>query len=328
MLQLATTRNKKRMLVFILFLLVSFGSLPLVYSLSNHATILTDEELDNIYAGGFDFDLAAAYAFRAAVVRQRNIAAINGINGNIKNPQINNVNSARVINVDGSGGSWGGSSQANVSAVVAQSGDIVGANVSSGNVLQTVAYNSPIAVSVDVSPGNVTPQVDVIPVDVTAVDVTPIDVTPLDVTPVDVTPAEVTQVDLVPAVQTNVAALVALEGDIKQSTINNFNVANIKDETNCTVAVENNIAVVVAGGSIESTGIKNTSIASVNDVPLSNATTVEIPFLSNGKLTKFKFRKNSSARQRNLTLAISGYKKQSMQKIKLNKIKKIIKNVF
>jgi len=98
------------------------------------AVALTDSELDAIHAGGFDFNLSAAYAFRASVIHQINMVALTTRGGNISNVALNSSNHADVVNQLGVV-----STQENVSALVAKTGDIVDAAINNSNCVNNTA---------------------------------------------------------------------------------------------------------------------------------------------------------------------------------------------
>jgi hypothetical protein len=104
-----------------------FFFMPSVFA--GQATVLTDDELDNIYVGGFEFNLNAAYAFRSAVVSQINVAAVRSMNakGAIR---ISATNQALVKNQ----GDSAIANQLNLNAVVAQSGDLLNTVINNLNV--------------------------------------------------------------------------------------------------------------------------------------------------------------------------------------------------
>lgn len=116
---------KKRISLLITFIYL-FSYVPVTYAY--HAVPLSDNELDNLCVGGFDFDLDAAYAFRAAFVSQNNISVVSTFNAN--NININATNQALVRNT----GNSAVASQANISLVFSKLGNIVNTVINHLNV--------------------------------------------------------------------------------------------------------------------------------------------------------------------------------------------------
>lgn len=111
--------------IIFLFLLINY----LTPSYAYQALVLSDDELDNVSAAGFDINVEAVQAIRAAVVSQNNIAAVVSENGNIDNTTINNINNTSVQAFD----SGVQISQNNIAALIALNGDITNAAINNIN---------------------------------------------------------------------------------------------------------------------------------------------------------------------------------------------------
>ena len=112
------------LVIFILTIVSGLSSLSYAYQ----ATQLSDQELDNICAGGFNIDINAARAFRSAVLSQNNITSIASIKGNVTHTSITSSNHASIANAV-----IPALDQSNISAVIAKAGDIVGAIIKNIN---------------------------------------------------------------------------------------------------------------------------------------------------------------------------------------------------
>ena len=245
--------------------------------------MLSDAELDNIYVGGFDFNINAAYAFRSAVISQFNVAAVACVNSNgSNNITINSSNSAVLMNR----GDSAVTNQNNISTVVAKSGDIINSVINNfntahvtnvftnenANTINSTSVETPVDTP---APGLATPANDLslntavnkpetgegvkagsLPVE-----------TPVAAVKTNGVSASASAV----VTQTNIAAFVAIEGNIGNTKINNANLANIENQGNSALAVQTNIALVIAKGTIENTEVKNSNIANVlNDNTVDN----------------------------------------------------------
>jgi len=277
---------------------------------------LSDAELDNICVGGFDFNLNAAYAYRSAVLSQVNIAA-----ADLVTPQatvVNSLNKGLVYNV----GDSAVASQANVSVLFSQYGDIIDAIINNTNMAKVANVFQPAqepASGAAVTALELTHTAPAIEPEVVqdaslAAAVAPIsqpsgplsttpDPQPLSTSsapavqtaaitnpqqPVS-TPAQtsaaaapntvsavvpkvsmkmneiVSQASAVVA-QTNVAAVVASQGNIKNVQVNNTNQADVQNEGNAALAAQTNVTVMMAGGEIENSNIVNSNTANVSNI--------------------------------------------------------------
>jgi len=116
-------------ILVIISFLSSFCFLPSAHAYQ--ATVLSDAELDAMHAGGFEFDINAAYAFRSAVISQINIAVMQAVNAG-SNITINAANKALVANQ----GNAAVTNQLNLNAVVAREGDLLNTVINNLNAAQ------------------------------------------------------------------------------------------------------------------------------------------------------------------------------------------------
>jgi len=119
---------KKIFLITLILISVIIAGGFLSLSYANQATLLSDAELDNISAAGFDINLNAVLALRQAVTAQNNISAVIAKNGDINGATINNSNTLNASSVDP-----GIDTQKNVGVVVALEGKIKGATIHNSN---------------------------------------------------------------------------------------------------------------------------------------------------------------------------------------------------
>lgn len=266
---------------------IVFLSLIFVFSLSisaypKQAIILCDQELDNISAAGFDIDINAAYAFRSAVISQSNIAAIASFNGSINHTKINNSNLATVKNQ----GNSAVASQSNIAAIVAESGDIKDAIIKNTNIAN-VENNYTSEGGAQLNTASFDTTTSTVKINNVSADASSV------------------------VAQTNIAAVVALDGNIKDTKIRNFNHAVIKNNGDSALANQNNIAVMVASGSIENIQINNTNIANVKNTHTTDSDGANVVSLShNGMLANFSINNivtenSASVSQSNISAVIS-----------------------
>lgn len=211
------------------FVFISFGFIR-----AQEAIVLSDSQLDDISAAGFDIDINAVEAFRSAVIAQSNIGAVKGFG--LSNISLNNSNLGSINNIGNSGVGL----QSNIAAVVAEKGNINGATINNSNILDIKnTGGQPGAVSAslinaDLSSGLAA--VNKVYADNSAV-----------------------------ATQSNIAVMAALGGDITNSFINNRNFAALNNLGNAALAAQTNIAVVVARGNIDNVAINNLNEALVTN---------------------------------------------------------------
>ncbi|MBU1061479.1 MAG: hypothetical protein KJ957_02705 [Candidatus Omnitrophica bacterium] len=286
--------------VFILFLIL-YAYTPVSYAIG-HAEILSDEVLDTIYVGGFDFNINAAYAFRSAVASQTNIGAISCVNtkGTIT---INATNEAVVANL----GDSAVANQLNLNAIVAKVGDIVDAEINNLNVAEvanifmeeiqaaslpevgveasSLSYSAPS----EILSNNSCPVVLDVPVDTFEPDKIIETGTTLNSSPPSVPtptaplnnnsmepPAVTGTVNKVTAsassvsAQTNIAAVVALNGGVVNTKINNTNITTVENQGNSAAALQTNIAIIIAKNDIENPVVNNQNTANVINTNTTN----------------------------------------------------------
>lgn len=254
--------------IFLTNLILAIVIIPLSLSYAYQAIVLSDKELDNVYAAGFDFDITAAYAFRAAVINQvvsqTNIAAVTSFNGNINNLDINNLNLAGLNNQLNSTLTG----QSNFAAIVAKGGDILNALINNTNTAD---------VENTLCAGNGSPGVG----------------------PGGNASAIVTQ--------TNVAAVIALNGNVGGAEINNSNYAGLTNQGHSGAASQVNVAVVMAAGNILNTAINNA--ANVNGLTSSGG--IDFTTLPGGIFVEFNHRGGMSdhthVSQWNITFVKEGF---------------------
>ena len=218
------------------FILLNFST-PIY---AEKITVLSDAELDNISAGGIDIDINAAEAFRSAVVSQSNIGAFKGFS--LNNISLNNYNLSAINNTGNSAVGL----QSNIAAVVAQKGDIKAATINNNNTA-TINNTGSLEGALSASLANIN--------------------APLGLVTINRVYADKSAV----ASQSNIAVIAALEGNIKDSLINNKNFAALTNFGNSAVASQSNIAVVVARGNIDNTTINNLNEAIVTNTGLNTA---------------------------------------------------------
>lgn len=275
------------------------------------AIVLSDAELDNISAAGFDININAAYAFRAAVINQSNIATVACINGNAK-ININATNQAMAINQ----GNPTLTNQSNISAIIDKIGNIKDAIIKNFNTVSvqngdtsvpqapisietTANFNIPAAIPecVETPLGHQAPAPVETPVSLQAP------------APTSVTNGASTNT-LSAVVQTNIAAVVALNGSVENANIDNLNSAFIEKVGNSALADQINIAVVIAKDNI-SAKINNINTASVEDMKTTNSV-VDVASLFSGNdaiikydITKVAMGGSAQAIQTNITFVKS-----------------------
>ena len=115
----------KSIIITVFFLALGASSPAYAYQ----ARCLSDQELDNISAGGFDVDLGAAYSFRASVFSQSNIASLMSVKGTISHTGVSNLNVFDSHNSVYQNATF----QENITALIAQTGDILGTTINSTN---------------------------------------------------------------------------------------------------------------------------------------------------------------------------------------------------
>ncbi len=272
------------------FILFTNYPIPIVYA--GRAEILSDEELDAVHVGGFDFDLNAAYAFRSAVVNQLNIAGVSTLD-NTGSLNIAATNKALVLNE----GNSAVTNQLNLNAVVAKSGDIVNAEIENLNVAQVVNnYIAKLDAAAAAEPETgvqasnlaltaIPEAIDAITSDASesAISATPLSSDSFEPQSPATPAQEQTQAPesaaLVPSVtgainavtasasavaaQTNIAAMIAMDGGISNSKINNTNIACVENQGNAALAAQTNIAIAIAKYDIKESIINNLNIADV-----------------------------------------------------------------
>lgn len=232
---------KKILRGFIIVLIIAnFFFLGAVYA--EKAVVLSDAELDEISAAGFDIDINSVLAFRSSVAAQSNISAVNGLSAHVVS--LTNSNFANIHNIGNSAVAL----QSNIAAVVAKSGDINGATINNRNEAtisntantDTEGYAEASSLNADIPAFSL-----------------------LGINNVYAAGSAV-------ASQSNIAAIVALAGNIKNAFIDNYNDATLTNFGNSAVAAQSNIAVIVAQKDIDTATINNTNLANVantlNDV--------------------------------------------------------------
>jgi hypothetical protein len=223
----------RKIAIFVFIILISIGFLP-YRAFAGQAVVLSDAELDAVSAAGFDIDINAVLAYRSSVAAQSNIAAIYGLGASAVS--LSNSNFAQVNNF----GNSAVAVQSNIAAVVAKEGDIQSATINNTNTanLNNTGNASGQAhatsLNLDLSPQAVLTRINQVLANYSAV-----------------------------ASQSNVAAVVSLNGNIKDTVINNANTANLTNLGNSAVAAQSNIAVLVAQGTIDNSSINNSNIADV-----------------------------------------------------------------
>lgn len=371
-------------LLVTLIYLLSF--LPQSYAYQ--AIGLSDKELENLCVGGFDFNLNAAYAFRAAIVNQNNIAAVSSLNQ--ANININASNKALVRNQ----GNFALAKQVNTSVIFSKVGDIANAVINNlnladvGNIftkeaspalnpvlasnttptaepaslnqdlLDTPALlsavtdvvsnaSSSIASANIASTSDPTPSVEpaslaqdivtataaslaAVDMDLNATVAAAPDTTPSssssENTPAALETASLQQDHLTtpetsqatnnvaPVVgtanvaQTNIAAVIAPNGNIGNVKIHNLNIANVENQGNAARSAQTNIAVVLAGGIIENSDVVNSNIANVVNVNTADAGEADdvtptsfTQVLGNNSANQILVQNNAQAAQLNIT---------------------------
>ncbi len=112
-------------ITLILILVIGFSSLSYAYQ----AIALSDAELDNVSAAGFDIDISAVLALREALMSgQKNITSVVAQNGNINGIILNNSNTLTAPSAE-----TGISEQNNVAVVAALDGSIENTSVNNAN---------------------------------------------------------------------------------------------------------------------------------------------------------------------------------------------------
>lgn len=307
---------------------------------------LSDEELDEICVGGFEFNLNAAYAFRSAVLSQTNISAVDNLGANTIT--INAINKGIVVNE----GDSAVASQANISVVFSKVGDIIDtmirnvnlAKVSNvftdpgGAVVQTMVMASSNASSSLGEPAGaaVVPTAQIAatnPPPSSLGEETPAAQTePVPMPSYTMKINEIKSKASATVAQTNIAAVVASQGDIKNVEVENINLADVKNVGNAAVAAQTNITLVMAGGEIEDSHVKNFNKANVDNVVTTQEGGAVVTPLSLeadfGKIFVNQVAAQNAAEivQTNITFVKS---KMNNLKNKMNKhIKSNIKNAF
>jgi hypothetical protein len=234
---------------------------------------LSDAQLDNISAAGFDINIDAIYAFRAAVINQSNIGSIVSLNSDAK-LSINASNQALVSNNYGQTIT----NQKNLSAIVAKVGNITDAVIQNINAL--FVKNEPAAATEAVqreaaqTEALQTAELQTAAVQTEAPVETPAATQAVEslATPVSVEvsapAADAVATDASTLTnQINIAAVVALEGSVDKADIDNLNSANLSNAV--AIPIQTNIAIVIAKADIENI-IENVKINNVNITSVDN----------------------------------------------------------
>jgi len=116
----------KKIFLFI-FVLMSIPFLFKGFAFAKEAIVLSDQELDNVSAAGFDIDIDAVLAWRQAVLTQTNIAAVIAKEGNIEGVTINNCNNLNADSLNSQ------AEQRNIAVVSAWEGKIKDVRINNVN---------------------------------------------------------------------------------------------------------------------------------------------------------------------------------------------------
>lgn len=223
-------RRKQLRIVFIILILSWFSPYR---TFAAQAKVLSDAELDNISAAGFDIDINSVSAFRSSVAAQSNIAALKGFGLNAAS--LSNSNFAIINNI----GNSAVAAQSNIAAIVADRGNIEGVTVNNRNVAEINNMGNAGGYAEAGSLNANIPSYGLLGVNNVYSDGSAL------------------------ASQSNIAALIALDGNIKDTLINNHNDATLANFGNSAVAAQSNIAIIVAQGNIDNTTINNSNVANV-----------------------------------------------------------------
>lgn len=219
----------KKISIFISFVFIIYNFSPLVYG--GQAVMLSDEELDGVYAAGIDININSVEAFRSAVAAQSNIAAVTSLSANTVS--LTNSNFAQINNI----GNSAVAAQNNIAAVVARNGDINGVTINNTNVANienSVTTTEGFARALSLNAGD------------------------------KLTLGQVYAAGSAVASQSNIGVIAALNGGIYSSSINNLNDAVVENWGGSALASQINIAVAIAnGGPIDGVTITNTNVANV-----------------------------------------------------------------
>jgi hypothetical protein len=305
---------KRCSIVIVFFFLIT--NLSPIYAYQ--ATVLSDKELDNLCVGGFEFNLNAAYAFRAAIVSQTNIASIVAMN-NVNQTNINATNQTLIKNQ----GNSALASQTNISTVFAHIGNIATAAIKNMNLadVSNIAIEAGAATVTSLSASDsALPVADPTPLEASnslAADPTPaIEITPeipnlTDLVEPEVVINEVELENSAAVAQTNIAAVMAPNGNIDDVNIANLNIAHVNNVGNAALSAQTNIAIVLAGGTIGNSDIVNSSIANVvntNATEAGGASVTPVSFtqvIGNNPGNQILVQSNALAAQVNITFVKS-----------------------
>ena len=230
-----------RIFSLILVIIFTFSRVPISYAdQRGHAVILSDQELDEISAqglGGLNISINTISSGASTVVSQGNIGALLVLNGGLLNSSIVNSNFAEVFNV-------GNSSivgQGNIAVGFARNGDVDGVSIENSNYADITNLSNG---STDAG-ANITQ-------------------TSLFSGGLNFFSGLVSASNSSVASQYNIAALVALEGSVLNSSIINSNIAEVFNLGNAALVAQNNIAIAIArNGIIDNVTISNTNEATV-----------------------------------------------------------------
>jgi len=226
----------KKQLIIFSFLVFSLN-FP-AFSFAEQAQVLSDEELDCVYAGGLqvDWDVIDA-AQQSAVAIQSNLGAMASFGAGITNGSISNSNYATIFNA----GNSSLAAQNNIALAVARGGDINSLTIDNMN--HAVVKNYAVGGNYD------------------SLDINQLSLQSSDLD-LSLNNAQILNSAL--AMQNNVAAAIAFGGDIHDLMINNTNFADVLNFGNSGLAVQNNIAMAISvGGNIDGVTINNLNQALV-----------------------------------------------------------------
>src|SRR4030042_214105 len=230
------SRMKKLLALFTICSLCLFN-LPQEAS-AGEVRELSDAELDNLYAGGLNIDLNKVQAQLSAVAAQSNIGALYSQCGDITDSSVTNTNTAIVYNI----GNSAVAAQNNIALAVADGGNIDGVTLKNSNwaYVRNQGIDTSGVNGADVSSfGYSGPGLSLILQDF------------------NTSNSSV-------AMQNNIAAAIALDGDVRNVTIDNTNYADVANLGNSALAVQNNIGLAISrGGSIDNVTINNVNEATV-----------------------------------------------------------------
>ncbi|MBN3040132.1 MAG: hypothetical protein JW867_03315, partial [Candidatus Omnitrophica bacterium] len=226
----------KILLTFILAAVLVFN--PSLGCFTQQAVELSDAELDNLFAGGLNIDINAVEAKISAVTAQSNIGALYSQCGDITSSSVNNTNTAYVFNI----GNSAIASQNNIALTVAKEGDIDSVTLRNFNFaeVENTGIDESGSGGVNLNQLNISGA------------------------GLDFRLNNFNSSNSALAIQSNIAAAVALNGNISNLVIDNSNFACVRNSGNSALAVQNNIGMAIAPhGDISDTVINNTNIAHV-----------------------------------------------------------------